>query len=68
MDESGRDCLRFLDLTKELREQLDRWLTVHCEKAEKPRSRLPILAVAPHEGMPFGETQLNHAGRTEVNR
>ena len=38
MDDSGRTGLRFFDLSKGLREQLDQWLTEQCEKAEK-RSR-----------------------------
>jgi CheY-like chemotaxis protein len=35
MDDSGRAGLRFFELTKELREQLDQWLTAQCEKAEQ---------------------------------
>jgi CheY-like chemotaxis protein len=35
MDDSGRAGLRFVDLNKGLREQLDQWLTAQCEKAVK---------------------------------
>jgi hypothetical protein len=35
MDDSGRAGLRFVDLNKGLREQLDPWLTAQCEKAVK---------------------------------
>ena len=35
MDDSGRAGLRFFDLTKELREQLDQWLTAQCEKGKQ---------------------------------
>jgi CheY-like chemotaxis protein len=35
MDDSGRAGLRFFDLTKESREQLDQWLTAQCEKPKK---------------------------------
>ena len=38
MDDSGRTGLRFFDLSKGLREQLDQWLTEQCEKVKK-RSR-----------------------------
>jgi len=34
MDDSGRAGLRFFDLPKDLRGQLDQWLTAQCEKAE----------------------------------
>jgi ActR/RegA family two-component response regulator len=35
MDDSGRAGLRFVDLPKDSRTQLDHWLTEQCEKAEK---------------------------------
>jgi hypothetical protein len=35
MDDSGRAGLRFFDLPKGLREQLDQWLTEQCEKVKK---------------------------------
>ena len=35
MDDSGRAGLRFVDLNKGLREQLDQWLTAQCEKTVK---------------------------------
>jgi c-di-GMP-binding flagellar brake protein YcgR len=35
MDDSGRAGLRFVDLPKDSRAQLDHWLTERCEKAEK---------------------------------
>jgi len=35
MDDSGRACLRFVDLPKGSRDQLDQWLTEQCQKAEK---------------------------------
>ena len=38
MDDSGRAGLRFADLNKELREQLDQWLTAQFEKAVKRSS------------------------------
>jgi hypothetical protein len=47
MDDSGRAGLRFFDLTKELREQLDQWLTAQCEKAEK-RIAIPPLTKFHH--------------------
>ncbi len=34
MDDSGRTGLRFFDLPKDLRGQLDQWLAAQCEKAE----------------------------------
>jgi hypothetical protein len=38
MDESGRAGLRFIDVPKESRVQLDAWLSEQCEKME-PASR-----------------------------
>jgi len=35
MDDSGRAGLRFIDMPKDSRAQLDYWLTERCEKAEK---------------------------------
>ncbi len=35
MDDSGRAGLQFFDLAKDLREQLDQWLTEQCKNAEK---------------------------------
>jgi c-di-GMP-binding flagellar brake protein YcgR len=35
MDDSGRAGLRFVDLPKGSRAQLDQWLIEQCEKAEK---------------------------------
>jgi hypothetical protein len=35
MDESGRAGLRFTDLSKDTRAQLDRWLGEQCEKMEQ---------------------------------
>ncbi len=36
MDESGRAGLRFIDMPKDARAQLDRWLSEQCEKMDKP--------------------------------
>jgi basic membrane lipoprotein Med (substrate-binding protein (PBP1-ABC) superfamily) len=37
MDDSGRAGLRFTDVSKAVREQLDQWLTAQCENmAKKP--------------------------------
>ena len=35
MDDSGRAGLQFFDLAKDLREQLDQWLTEQCKNAER---------------------------------
>jgi ActR/RegA family two-component response regulator len=35
MDDSGRAGLQFFDLAKDLREQLDQWLTEQCKNAEQ---------------------------------
>jgi hypothetical protein len=35
MDDSGRAGLQFFDLAKNVREQLDQWLTEQCKNAEK---------------------------------
>ena len=36
MDESGRAGLRFIDMSKDSRAQLDRWLSEQCEKMNTP--------------------------------
>jgi hypothetical protein len=36
MDEKGRAGLRFIDVSKESRAQLDAWLAGQSEKMEKP--------------------------------
>ena len=36
MDESGRAGLRFIDVSKETRAQLDGWLGEQCDKTDKP--------------------------------
>jgi hypothetical protein len=36
MDESGHAGLRFIDVSKESRAQLDAWLAGQSEKMEKP--------------------------------
>jgi hypothetical protein len=38
MDESGRAGLRFIDMSKDSRAQLDRWLSEQAEKMGKSSS------------------------------
>ena len=35
MDDSGRAGLRFFDVAKDMRDQLDQWLTEQCKNAER---------------------------------
>jgi hypothetical protein len=59
MDDSGRAGLRFFDLTKESREQLDQWLTAQCEKAEKTVQ----LASPPHPNRRFRQPTVDEGQR-----